>query len=129
MMDSSRIDKWLWAARFFRSRSLAQQAIERGRVLVGGERVKTARALKVGDGLTIRIGDDECTIVVLELDTRRGPAIVAQALYRETDESIARRQARRDARRWSAEPAHSIVQGRPTKRNRRQLSRFGEQQE
>jgi ribosome-associated heat shock protein Hsp15 len=128
MTDASRIDKWLWAARFFRSRSLAQQAIERGRVLVGGERVKIARVLKVGDELSIRVGDDERAIVVLGLDTRRGPAAVAQTLYRETDESVARVQARREARRWSAEPAHSIAQGRPTKRDRRQLSRLKEQE-
>jgi ribosome-associated heat shock protein Hsp15 len=124
MTDTFRLDKWLWAARFFRSRSLAQQAIERGRVLIAGERVKTARGLRLGDELTIRVGDDERVIVVLALETRRGPAAIAQTLYRETPESIARAQARREARRWLAEPAHSIAQGRPTKRDRRQLSRL-----
>ena len=123
MDEPLRIDKWLWAARFFKSRSLAQTAIENGRVLVGGQRVKLSRALRPGDELTLRIGDDERTIVVLALDDRRGPASVAQTLYEETPESIARREARRESRRFFTEPA-AIAHGRPTKRDRRQIGRL-----
>lgn len=124
MNEPVRIDKWLWAARFFRSRGLAQTAIENGRVLVAGQRVKLSRALRVGDELSLRIGDDERTIVVRGLDDRRGSAPVAQALYEETAESLARRQERREARRFLAEPAQAIAHGRPTKRDRRQLGRL-----
>jgi len=124
MEEPLRIDKWLWAARFFKSRSLAQAAIEKGRVLVGGQRVKLSRALRVGDELTLRIGDDERTILVRGLDDRRGAASIAQALYEETAESLARREARRDARRFLADPAQAIVHGRPTKRDRRQIGRL-----
>lgn len=124
MDEPLRIDKWLWAARFFKSRSLAQTAIENGRVLVGGQRVKLSRALRPGDELTLRIADDERTIVVLGLDDRRGPASVAQTLYEETPESIARREARRESRRFFTEPAEAIAHGRPTKRDRRQIGRL-----
>ncbi len=124
MDEPLRIDKWLWAARFFKSRSLAQTAIENGRVLVGGQRVKLSRALRPGDELTLRIGDDERTIVVLGLDDRRGPASVAQTLYEETPESIACREARRESRRFFTEPAEAIAHGRPTKRDRRQIGRL-----
>jgi adenine phosphoribosyltransferase len=121
---SVRLDKWLWAARFFRSRSLAQTAIDNGRVLMGGQRVKLSRALRVGDELTIRVGDDERTVVVRGLDERRGPAPVAQTLYEETADSLARREARREARKVFVEPGESIEQGRPTKRDRRELERW-----
>lgn len=124
MEQALRVDKWLWAARFFKSRSLAQTAIENGRVLVGGQRVKLSRALRLGDELTVRIGDDERTIVVRGLDDRRGPAAVAQALYEETAESLARREATRESRRFFSEPAQSIAHGRPTKRDRRQIGRL-----
>ncbi|TXL64302.1 RNA-binding S4 domain-containing protein [Zeimonas arvi] len=124
MDESLRVDKWLWAARFFKSRSLAQTAIENGRVLVGGQRVKLSRALRLGDELTLRIGDDERTIVVLGLDDRRGPASVAQALYEETRASVERREARRESRRFFTEPAEAIAHGRPTKRDRRQIGRL-----
>jgi ribosome-associated heat shock protein Hsp15 len=120
-----RVDKWLWAARFFRSRSLAQTAIENGRVLVGGQRVKLSRALRPGDELSIRIGDEARTVVVRGVDERRGSATVAQAMYEETAESLARREARRQERRFFIEPAEAIERGRPTKRDRRQLGRFG----
>ncbi|MCO5107815.1 MAG: RNA-binding S4 domain-containing protein [Burkholderiaceae bacterium] len=120
-----RIDKWLWAARFFRTRSLAQQAIEKGRVLVAGERVKLARPVRIGDEVSVRIDDVERTVRVLGLSETRGPAPVAQALYRESDESIARRAGRREARRLYAEPAAAIEGGRPTKRDRRRLGRVG----
>jgi len=123
--ETVRVDKWLWAARFFRSRSLAQTAIENGRVLVGGQRVKLSRALQPGDELSIRVGDEARTVVVRGVDERRGSATVAQAMYEETAESLARREARRQERRFFVEPAEAIERGRPTKRDRRQLGRFG----
>jgi len=118
-----RIDKWLWAARFYKTRSLAQQAIDGGRVLVGGERVKLSRLTRVGDELRIRIGDDERTVNVLQVSGQRGPASAAQSLYCESPESIARRAQRQQARRLFVEPAAAIEGGRPTKRDRRRLGR------
>jgi ribosome-associated heat shock protein Hsp15 len=117
-----RLDKWLWAARFFKTRSLAQDAIEQGRVRVQDDRVKTARLLRVGEEVRIRIESVERTVIVLALSETRGPAPVAQLLYRETEASLAAREAARERRRLMAEPAHDIV-GRPTKRDRRQLDR------
>ena len=122
--DTVRIDKWLWAARFFRSRSLAQTAVENGRVLLAGQRVKLSRQLRTGDLLTIRIGDDERTVIVRGIDDRRGPAPQAQMLYEETAESTERREARRQQRRVFVEPGESIEGGRPTKRDRRQLAQL-----
>ena len=118
-----RIDKWLWAARLFKTRSLARQAIEGGRVLVAGERVKLARPVRIGDEVRLRGGEVERTIRVLALSDMRGPAAAAQALYRESDESVARRAQQREARRLCLEPAASIEGGRPTKRDRRRLGR------
>ncbi len=125
-MDTGvRIDKWLWAARFFRARSLAQAAVEHGRVLIGGERVKPSRVVRLDDRVTVRIGDTERTVTVLGLEERRGPATAAQALYQETADSLAGREARRQARGVFAEPAETIT-GRPTKRDRRQLGKLRE---
>ena len=117
-----RIDKWLWAARFFSARNLARQAIESGRVVVGGQRVKPARPVRVGDELRVRIGDDERIVRVVAISDRRVPAPVARTLYEESAESIERRERRREQRRWQADPAESIEGGRPTKRDRRRLS-------
>jgi ribosome-associated heat shock protein Hsp15 len=117
-----RLDKWLWAARFFKTRSLAQQAIESGRVLVSGERVKLARPVRLGEPIAIRIGEVEREVVVLAMSERRGPAPQAQALYEETPGSIERREREAAQRRLAPEPARQIA-GRPTKRDRRQLSR------
>lgn len=119
-----RIDKWLWAARFFISRALARETVESGRVTVGGERVKPARVVRVGDELAIRIGDDERVVRVLATSDRRGPAAVARTLYEETAESIARGIERRQSRRLFTEPAEAIEGGRPTKRDRRRLGRL-----
>lgn len=119
-----RLDKWLWAARFFKTRGLAQQAIEAGRVLVGGERVKVARALRAGEGVTVRVGDQEQCVEVLVLSEQRGPATVARTLYRETPDSVAKREALALQRRLAPEPAWAIEQGRPTKRDRRKMERF-----
>ncbi|MBK9133672.1 MAG: RNA-binding S4 domain-containing protein [Betaproteobacteria bacterium] len=119
-----RLDKWLWAARLFKTRALAAEAVERGRVQVNGQPAKPGRELRCGDRLQVRQGIDERTLDVLALSAVRGPAPVAQALYAETAESQARRIAAADARRVAAEPAHSIEQGRPTKRDRRQLAQW-----
>jgi ribosome-associated heat shock protein Hsp15 len=118
-----RIDKWLWAARFFKTRSLAQQAIAAGRVKLNDTRVKSSHELKVSDALAIRIGDFEWRIVVKQLSDKRGPAEQARKLYEETAESRAERERRMDLRRWGAEPASSL-KGRPTKRDRRLIEDF-----
>jgi len=115
-----RLDKWLWAARFFKTRSLAQAAIAGSKVKVNDERVKPAFDLKVGDSLSIRIGDYDWLIVVKALSEKRGPAAQARLLYQETEESRKERERRMDIRRYSPEPASSI-KGRPTKKDRRDL--------
>ena len=118
-----RIDKWLWAARFFKTRSLAQQAIVAGRVKLGEVRIKPSHLLKPSDPLSIRVGDFEWQIVVSTLSDKRGPAEQARKLYQETDASRAERERRIDLRRWGAEPAKAL-KGRPTKRDRRQIEDF-----
>jgi ribosome-associated heat shock protein Hsp15 len=123
--DTVRLDKWLWAARFFKTRSLAQQAIEKGRVLLSGERTKLARLVRPGDELTLQIGEARQVVTVLALSDVRGPAPVARTLYAETEASIKAREEQRAARRLSPEPALSIEGGRPTKRDRRMLVRLG----
>jgi ribosome-associated heat shock protein Hsp15 len=118
-----RVDKWLWAARFFKTRSLAQQAIAAGRVKLNDARVKSSHELKTGDALAIRVGDFEWQIVVAALSDKRGPAEQARKLYQETAASQAERERRKDLRRWGAEPA-SALKGRPTKRDRRRIEDF-----
>jgi len=115
-----RIDKWLWAARFFRTRTLAADAVDLGRVRVNGERVKPAREARVGDRIELHVGEARSEFVIRALSARRGPAPVAQKLYEETTESLALRQRRRELHRYGAEPAHSI-KGRPTKHKGRAL--------
>lgn len=122
--DALRLDKWLWAARFFKTRGLAQEAIDAGRVLVAGERVKTARMLRIGDLITIRVGDFEQQVLVRGLSSLRGPAPVARELYLETEDSARRRHEQASLHRLAIEPAWSIEEGRPTKRDRRQLDRL-----
>ena len=121
--DRMRLDKWLWAARFFKTRSLATQAIDHGRVKLNGERVKPARDVKPGDRLDLRIGEAEWTLTVLALAMQRGPAPVAQALYVEDPASLARRQQQASDRKLAASPA-ATIKGRPTKRDRRLIHRF-----
>ncbi len=123
-MDNVRIDKWLWAARFFKTRSLAADAVDRGRVRIGGEPVKPARAVKVSDKIAIDNGADRWEVVVQALSDVRGPAPVARALYSETEDSVARRERDQEARRLFPEPGSSI-KGRPTKRDRRAIDRAG----
>lgn len=120
-MDSLRIDKWLWAARFFKTRSIAQSEIELGRVLLSGQRIKASREVKVGDRLEIHRGGEIFVVYVEALSTKRGPASEAVKLYRETDESRERREQQKEMRRLANEPALSIEKGRPTKRDARQL--------
>ncbi len=122
MSDSFRLDKWLWAARFFKTRSLATEAIERGRVTVNEERVKPARNVRIGDLLDIDNGSSTWQVRVEGLSDKRGPAPVAQQLYAETDLSVQRRMQEAERRKLFAEPAEGI-HGRPTKRDRRQLDR------
>ena len=120
-MERQRIDKWLWAARFYKTRALAVQEIERGRVQVAGQTVKPARELRPGDVLSLRQGVVQREVVVRALSPQRGPAPVAQQLYEETPASGAARQQAASARRLAPEPALRIAQGRPTKRDRRAL--------
>jgi len=118
-----RLDKWLWAARFYKTRSLAADEIGKGRVRVNGQVAKPARGLRAGDQVQLRQGPVERTVQVLALSAVRGPAPVAQTLYAETADSTARRQKAAEAHRLAAEPALAITQGRPTKRDRRDLDR------
>lgn len=120
-----RIDKWLWAARFFKTRSLAAEAIDRGRVKVNGDRCKPARNVRQGDLLDIDNGSTEWQVKVLALSDKRGSATVARELYIETEESVRRREAHAERRKLFVEPGESI-RGRPTKRDRRQLDRSRE---
>ena len=122
-MSSVRLDKWLWAARFFKTRSAAQQAIEGGKVRLNGERTKPAKELKPGDQLVITIVVYEWTIRVVRLSDKRGSATVARTLYEESEESRARRALEIEKRRRFNEPA-SALKGRPTKRDRRVLDEW-----
>jgi len=123
-MDSLRIDKWLWAARFFKTRSLATEDIDKGRVQVNGTVVKPARALKCGDIVHMRSGPVTRTVTVLGLSDKRGPAPVAVLLYQETAESITQRQQAVEQHRLAPEPALGLLQGRPTKRDRRDTEKL-----
>ena len=118
-----RVDKWLWAARFYKTRSLATEAIKGGKVSVNGNRAKPSREAEVGDVLILRQGDDIKTVSVLALSDKRGPATVAQLLYQETDESIAKREKEKELRKLAAvQMPHG--EGRPTKKSRRMIHRF-----
>ncbi len=120
-----RIDKWLWAARFYKTRSVAQAAVEGGKVKLNGERVKPAKEVRTGDQLDMTIAVQDWTITVLALSDKRGPASVAQTLYQESAESQARRAEQSALRKLAAEPELQR-HGRPTKRDRRQLERWRE---
>jgi ribosome-associated heat shock protein Hsp15 len=120
-MERLRIDKWLWAARFYKTRSLATDEIDKGRVAINGQEAKPAREVKVGDTVAMRREGVTRTVLVKALSAMRGPAPVAQQLYEETAESIAGRERAQEQRRLAREPALSIEHGRPTKRGRREL--------
>ena len=120
-----RVDKWLWAARFFKTRSLAVAAIHAGHIKLNGNTIKPARELGAGDTLDLAIGDTRWTIEVLGLNEQRRPASEAQQLYAETAESCARRLAMKEAQRLAPTPG-SELRGRPTKKARRQIRGFNE---
>lgn len=121
-VEKYRIDKWLFAARFFKTRSLAADAIERGRIILNDQQVKPAKVVAVGDVLTIRIGNVQYVVKVLALSKKRGSATQAQQLYSETNES--RKQREILAARLKAQPQPFFAKGRPTKRDRREIERF-----
>jgi ribosome-associated heat shock protein Hsp15 len=120
-MEKLRIDKWLWAARFYKTRSLATDEIDKGRVEVNGQEVKPAREVKVGDTVAVRREGLTRTVVVKGVSDVRGPAPVAQKMYEETQESLQERDKAAEQRKYAREPALSIENGRPTKRGRREL--------
>ena len=122
-MDAMRIDKWLRAARFYKTRSLASDEIDKGRVLVNGQVAKPARDVKAGDTVALRQGPVTRTVLVRALSQQRGAAPVAQQLYEETSESLLLREQAKEQRRLHTEPAASQEQGRPTKRDRRTLQK------
>lgn len=122
-MSGVRIDKWLWAARFFKTRSLATDAVGGGKVKLNGAPTKPAREVKVSDRLEIFNGDTRWTVTILGLSEKRGPAPEARLLYEETPESIGAREAEQLRRKFTQEPAADI-HGRPTKRDRRQMDRL-----
>ncbi len=124
-VDSVRLDKWLWAARFFKSRTLAVSAIESGRVLVADERAKPSRLIKVGERLKIQREQERFELVVRGITEQRKSAPLARLLYEETPESVLMRQTAAENRRFYSEPSQDIA-GRPTKRNRRALVRWRE---
>lgn len=124
-MDTVRLDKWLWAARFFKSRTLAVASVEAGRVQINGERAKPARAVKVGDKLLIVREQERTELFVRTVSETRRSAPLAKLLYDETPESLLGKQTLAERRKFYAEPAHDIT-GRPTKRDRRALSQWRE---
>ena len=121
--ETMRLDKWLWCARFYKTRSLATEEIAKGRVTVNGQAAKPARDLRCGDTVALRQGPVARTVLVRALSGARGPAPVAQLLYEETPESIAARERAAEQRRLAPEPAAALQEGRPTKRDRRNIDR------
>ena len=122
-MDKLRIDKWLWAARFYKTRSLAVEELDKGRVRVNDIEAKPSREVKAGDTIALRQGPVIRTLVVLGISGQRGPAPVAQQLYAETEESLQRRAQAAEQHRIASDPASSLEHGRPTKRDRRSLDK------
>ena len=123
--EKVRLDKWLWAARFYKTRALAKEAIEGGKVHCRGERCKPSKEPKVGDELVLRAGYDERTVVIEQVSAVRRGAPQAQLLYRETDESISAREKAAELRKAGALGIQT--DGRPTKKQRRQIHRFKDQ--
>ena len=122
-MNGVRIDKWLWAARFYKTRSLATEEVHKGHVQVNGADVKASREIRVGDSIILLQAKVSRTVIVMALSEQRGPATIAQQLYEETAESKKLRETEAERRRLSPEPALSIEGGRPTKRDRRDLQK------
>jgi ribosome-associated heat shock protein Hsp15 len=121
-----RLDKWLWAARFYKTRGLSSDEIDKGRVQVNGQQAKPAKEVKIGDTLEIRNGPVLRTVVVRALSGVRGPAPVAALLFEETPDSLAQRLAQAESRKLAPEPALALQQGRPTKRDRRDMQALRE---
>ena len=124
MLEKSRLDKWLWAARFSKTRSLAAQEINKGRVWVNGQEAKPAREVAAGDRIHIRKDVPAIEVYVLAVSNIRGPAPVARLLYEETPESMTAREHAAEMRRLAPEPALEISAGRPTKRERRDIEKL-----
>lgn len=122
-LQSMRLDKWLWCARFYKTRSLAVEEIGKGRVTVNGHNAKASREVRVGDTIAMRQANIPRTVVVHGLMPGRGPAPVAQGLYEETATSLAERAALAEQRRLAPEPAATLTDGRPTKRDRRDIDK------
>lgn len=122
--DRVRIDKWLWAARFYKTRSLATDAVDGGKIQINGESVKPAKAVRIGDEVRIRTGPYEYVVVVQGLAERRGSPAVAQALYEERADSVAARERLREQLRLAPAAFTYEEKGRPTKKDRRELQRF-----
>ena len=123
-MEKLRIDKWLWAARFFKTRSLSNDEIEKGRVRINGVVAKPSREIQPGDILELHIGRVMRTVNVLAISNRRGPASEAVLLYQKTEASIRQRQLEAEQRQLAPEPALTLTQGRPTKRDRRETEKM-----
>jgi ribosome-associated heat shock protein Hsp15 len=123
-MDRLRIDKWLWAARFYKTRALAAEALDLGRISLNGQLAKPSREVKAGDQVALRRDAVTRTVIVRDVSTQRGPATVAQQLYEETADSLAAAERAAQQRRLQPEPAHALTEGRPTKRGRRDLDRL-----
>lgn len=123
-MDKTRLDKWLWAARVYKTRSVAVEEITKGRVLVNGQTSKPARDIHVGDTVSITKQPPAIVVIVRAISAVRGPATVARTLYEETPESTQARERAAEQRRLAPEPALSIHAGRPTKRDRRHIERL-----
>jgi ribosome-associated heat shock protein Hsp15 len=123
MMERIRIDKWLWAARFYKTRSLASEEIVKGRIQVNAQVAKSSREIKAGDTVAMRQSPFIRTVIVLGLSSSRGPATVAQQLYAETEDSIRQREQLVQQLRLATEPAMTMEHGRPTKRDRRDMEK------
>ncbi len=127
-MERLRLDKWLWAARFYKTRSLATEEIVKGRVQANGQAAKPSREIKAGDTVIIRQGPVTRTFTVLNLSDQRGPAPVAQQLYAESEDSVRDRERDAEQRRLGGEPAQTLAHGRPTKRDRRAIEKAWREQ-
>ncbi|WP_374486502.1 RNA-binding S4 domain-containing protein [Zoogloea sp.] len=121
--DRVRLDKWLWAARFYKHRTLATEAVDGGKIQLNGIRVKPAKEVKIGDTVDIQLAETHFKVVVKGIADKRGSAPVAQGLYEETADSIAARESQKEQRQLAATPGADL-HGRPTKRDRRQMGRF-----
>ena len=121
---SVRLDRWLWAARFYKTRSIAAEAAGGGKVQINGDRAKPAKPVKIGDRLVVRTGEYEWTVTVIALSERRGPAVEAQALYDESEQSRLAREAKAAQLKAERRAMPEFARGRPSKRDRRKIIRF-----